>query len=979
MAQIPQRNFLNIKLGSANGIKINQTRKIDFLSYNDLYNYAINGAVKEFEAKYTDVTFKAGSQVAINVAGLHKEDFMSTTKETILEELHTELLKTKQNENKNNSANTSSEHKFKAVNKGFKDFTLIANPLVGHITDEQINLVSGNKREKEDDTVTQTTTISEDKATNINIWITNFISGHLTVAQLKVNLDAYNIKYTETKNDNFNIFSFSYEINEKTKNITIKCNEAASEAAHDSVDVKTYTLDDLKKFGLTDTKLIDKYLDVISSENGIAKEYAIKPQYGVKTIEKLRNFVKGSILGTNYISDKYDNGLIYNIEKLTMDELLSTYDKEVDASYSVNYDDEEEELLKQIINKFCERGDDRNILYDLLKYLPVNILGLTDKDHSLNVVMKFVYHNEVYWIRTPEQQTNIENSTIIQNSYDDNYKQNTSQNRYLTTDIYNKDDNYGMDPYFYYTTTISTDYDKKNPYAYIKESLRNKLGSKANDKVISNFINYIHEFYDEYDTSKFTKAQLDKVLELYVSTLNNISMQTNQEQLVRNYNPENFLTEFASDNYTINEAQEKIKTNTNQTNDALAKAERQVLDDLISNVSQNYQLITGSKCSFNSEQIENVIKTVLQNASNNNSMISAYEIIIQTIDVLRKIDNIDASETLKTAEEISKYGQESITLIEKGIIYIKTQLHSGKNISISEFKNIITSEFSDKYTDNEINGMLLVAVLGMYNDAGIDEETIKNDCITLFTTGSLKPSINLNESGNSRKVRAKSVSGFLTGKENASAADYFYALSNFDTGLGKIAWGVGIGLMAVATVATGGLAGAAVAAGVALNTVTTASAVVYRADEYCKAAHRGENPDAGKFWLGVTKDLALNMVPSIGKPFSKAEQIASNITIEVSKTMGSNLVDILLNGKTPKKPQKDSNIGKDVPIPNIITVPDAIKRRKKDDNIFDPDINNNIPDIEKEFDEWQKERTQDKQKPIPVIDVELPSIIKWDC
>lgn len=261
MAQIPQRNLLNLKLNSTKGIQAKQTHKIDFLSYNDLYNYAMNGAAKDFKEKYTDVAFKAGCQEAINVATLHKSDFMTTSKESLLEELHTELLKTAQAQVKR--APVKSTPKKTPQSMFLNGNTQRTSPtLANTVISNRINLntsgitvqrnpaVSNNstfnvRKQATTTTVEAITVLSNEKAAKIDTWVKDFSEDNLTVTQLITNLKSYGIKYTENTENNYNVVSFKFALNNgKTKTCTVKCNKAASEHAKDSIKVKTYTAAD---------------------------------------------------------------------------------------------------------------------------------------------------------------------------------------------------------------------------------------------------------------------------------------------------------------------------------------------------------------------------------------------------------------------------------------------------------------------------------------------------------------------------------------------------------------------------------------------------------------------------------------------------------------------------------------------------------------------------------------------------------------
>ena len=783
MAQIPQRNLLNIKLGSANGIKVNQTRKIDFLSYNDLYNYAINGAAKEFEAKYSDVTFKAGSQEAINVAGLHKEDFMSTTKEALLEELHTELLKTKRVKVQNTPLNIKLKPTkgITSSNLGTIEHTNNYTILKGHTIRNPQPLADEIIASKFNPQILnrKTVTLDNEKANDVSFWINQFTKGNLTVAQLKVYLKDYDIKYTEQQDGNYHVITFSYKLDGNTKNFTIKCNKVAAESGNDSIETGTYTAKDLNEQGFIEAKLINKYFDIVEEENGVAKKYAVKSEYGNFLGDLKSMFIENSIfeqlltkisdyekpttikrINFNDIKEQYFN-IWNNIERGYNNENLQHYanieftEKEKDAIVI--------KLLKNFIDGFKVDAFNGNELDNILKILSkikgISILKFNDGKFSVSYKQTqydFVYstatENEFTSVRTDEGSTIKSTPTIIKSTTGLTSTINTSRNNIVDTC-----DRFSMGG----LEQVLTYYNKKPLKEYLKDFVKYKMNRQGvSDEALEHFSEKLINFTNLYNTNNLSIKVLKEMLEQYLDTLDNISMgSANSEMLLKTYDAKSFLGDFASANYTTTPIKELKDANFKIENPIVKEIET-VMNDLISNIKQEFKRATGKDCKYTNEEIEKFIKLELQSASVNGIEVSAYDIISSTVSTYKLIDDLSAklysSEAIEhlSNREINKYFTPVVTIygvvkqyiIKEGVSATEVEnLINNKPVGNNiKLKRMIASNSTDEivqFIKDLLNNKIPV-ITGLKGDENIDPFSMQEDISVSYSNQVIESFVN---------------------------------------------------------------------------------------------------------------------------------------------------------------------------------------------------------------------------------------------
>ena len=761
MAQIPQRNLLNIKLGSANGIKVNQTRKIDFLSYNDLYNYAINGAAKEFEAKYSDVTFKAGSQEAINVAGLHKEDFMSTTKEALLEELHTELLKTSTNRTVGMGEHLINLGEFSNTGNNFDSST----PII-------VNMQKPG--------AIKTLTPEEQKINDINRCISQFTSGTLSVSLLIDTLSQYDIQYTETRDGDTYIVTFSYEQNNVTKKVTIKSNKQTS---------KTYSLEQLKEESLTNEKFINEYFYAVHEENGSTKKYALKPEYGFKNINELFKALQNQLILNNFLNDKNrSTDFTSDFRDLSDGKRLSS--SNMDDYYNevkLTTGEDKENLITKVIEKIENDYASGNLTYSQLRTI-LNTLGLKEQGKN-NIpqdgIFKNSFGNVTIWLNdkcyiiycdsklssksTDDRTVKLYSAEAIEhlsNSEINKYftpvvtengvvKQYIIKEGVSTTEVEYLINNKPVGNNIKLKRMISSN-STDEIVQFIKDLLNNKIsaqtglkgdenikvghitnGNAFGDKVIETFVNNILMKYCEaYNTNEFSVNMILEGLKSYLASMQKMDMKTDTEGLVKEYKADEFLTAFAKENYG----------NTNADN---------VMSQLLLNVKKVYTATTGNNCKYSDDQIKKLINTMLQ--SNSDSKISAYTIIDNITAVLQEID-LSANEiTTDSIKDLSNGLENVLEEYAKICIeaqnYVTTQLKNNSPISFDDYLKYIKSkypEYNSNEYDEDLKGALVLGITQRLQKAGATNDDILEILEALFK----EPSNEIDSSNSSSRSAA---------------------------------------------------------------------------------------------------------------------------------------------------------------------------------------------------------------------------------
>ena len=797
MAQIPRRNMLNIKLGSDNGIQANQTRKIDFLSYNDLYNYAINGAAKEFEAKYSDVTFKAGSQEAINVAGLHKEDFMSTTKEALLEELHTELLKTKQtNDLIKTPTECASANSSMYKNAGLRKKIVVTgefpinssnaiNKFSGSLTPMSGKIIETGSLIPNKGSSTSGVTGGVDSLTmitpaeEINEAISDFTDGKTSVAELKKTLNRHNIKYIETSDGNYDVISFEYETdNGQTKKCTVRCNSSSTSSS--------YTLEDLKEEGITNESFINKYFKAVYEENGKVLKYTLKAELGFKNVWELYKALRNNLILTNYLNKSSDEE--YNLEKLSDGRTLNSsimddYSNELGLMSA----EEKKALVDKVIEKF--EKDYYTSHSFVLQMQIFDALGLKKggREGSIEGTYAYVHDKKEekliftlngtkYIFTKPLSSKSSENlSAKLYSSDSIEHLSNREINKYFTPVV---TENGAVKQYIIKEGVSATEVEyliNKKPVGnniklkrmissnstdeivqFIKDLLNNKIsaqtglkgdenikvghianGNAFGDKVIETFVNNILMKYCEaYNTNEFSVNMILEGLKSYLASMQKMDMKTDTEGLVKEYKADEFLTAFAKENYG----------NTNADN---------VMSQLLLNVKKVYTATTGNNCKYSDDQIKKLINTMLQ--SNSNSNISAYTIIDNITAVLQEID-LSANEiTTDSIKDLSNGLENVLEEYAKICIeaqnYVTTQLKNNSPISFDDYLKYIKSkypEYNSNEYDEDLKGALVLGITQRLQKAGATNDDILEILEALFK----EPSNEIDSSNSSSRSAA---------------------------------------------------------------------------------------------------------------------------------------------------------------------------------------------------------------------------------
>lgn len=766
MAQIPQRNLLNLKLNSTKGIQAKQTYKIDFLSYNDLYNYAMNGAAKDFKEKYTDVAFKAGCQEAINVATLHKSDFMTTSKESLLEELHTELLKTAQAQVK--QAQVKSTPKKTPQSMFLNGNTQRTSPtLANTIISNRINLntsgiiaqrnpaVSNNstfnvRKQAKTTTVEAITVLSDEKTATIDTWVKNFSEGNLTVTQLITNLKSYGIKYTENTENNYNVVSFKFALNNgKTKTCTVKCNKAASEHAKDSITVKTYTAADLKTYGLDsakDAKIINKYFDLVQEGLGDNK-YALKTQYGSEIEDIISTLRRYNELEC-YTDNKAKNLNLpevfqSNSTKQLIGGLLKKYDEKIDKAYEASnaddFHDLEEDALKVFLDKFHSKDIDLQKVLDnesVVGYRCVDRKYISGPYSEL-IGVTLVWRDQLYTlIKTSMPSTSkltVHDSTDI----DGNPTKKDEDIKHVVSVPSSRFSSLHIAEAFNGKESIND---------FVKNYVKYELGyTDCNEKVLEKFITELKQANKTYDLSKCTKKELKEIFESYYNSVNNTAMKTTSEMLVKAYNAKDFLKNFAKENYYIEKDVTFLSLDSSSSPRTVrmydpTTAQNNALNDLVSSIKLEYTRKTGKDCEYSDEDIKKFIKAALDPTNYTKlDRISAYDIIEKITALLQETDLLANEITTDSIKDLSNGLENALEEYAKICIeaqnYVTTQLKNNSPISFDDYLKYIKSKYP-KYNSNEydedLKGTLALGITQRLRKAGATNDDILEILEALF-------------------------------------------------------------------------------------------------------------------------------------------------------------------------------------------------------------------------------------------------------
>lgn len=727
MALLPNTNRQVLNVKKTLGVQT-ELKHIDFMSYNDLLNYAMKNAADDFAEKYSDVAFKTGCQEALNVAGLHKEDYMSVNKEVILEELHTELLKSANAKTSNGTQSTSLKKTTQNSNKsalanggltlgdtttidfGLNESQLVQKEITPLPEAPSITKPGWNKPLQE---ITHTTTLTRKEANNVATWMKDFTNGNMTVAELKTKLQGYMILCTETRSANYNVLSFSYKLNGVNKNFTIKCNKEASASANDFKRVITYTPAQLKSRQITDTKFINKYFDVVQAENGVVKKYALKAELGVIDLSQLLKLMKNDLVLNNFLNDKHktssDASVLEQLSDgntLTESTMVKNY-TEIDLAVGSDKDQLVSKVLDKLQKDYASGELSTEQLTKVLSALNLT-KGTGEGKYTITgtygnlSTLEFTLNGKKYTIKQNKDITGTGSDSLIRD--DDTISLgdiidgeaalawSDGELSLLITQAKEKG------------TEVKTAVSK-----YIKEFITKKLKyNNFNKEYLDNFIQnvIIDNFYDSY--RGFPGLTMDNIKNLfldYYETVKNSTMNISNYMFVANIDPDNFLTTVAKDSYDSDTAS--------------------AMKDIVQAVMKYCKSIPGA----NSKEIEDVINGLIQKAKDSNYTLSVYALIndaTSAYEAIKKLDiKLDVSQLLKIYD-----AEEFLTNIAT------TGYASNTDNAMKDFVSNIKQYYKSvtgndcNYTEDEIRQVIQTVINGAeYNELTISAFDIINNAV----------------------------------------------------------------------------------------------------------------------------------------------------------------------------------------------------------------------------------------------------------